>query len=489
MALSTNHLIIGCRTVRQGVLGEAGVGTQLLHSNPERVNLGDDALRAYYIPSGIWRKVIAGVIWHEVAHTHGFDHPLNSTFCRDTPDGAGRPSMNEILDQCMQDAADELIRVQFRARIPDPAAQRPFHGELDTLLKSLTSGVATNVAGIASEAVEHWLEGPDFRIHGASGGYLTYGSSCPDGGLCFTTQAAADGSVGHVWHVVPELRYPDSPYNRPGARVKVLDVSAGLCLKYVPAPVEPGSRPYRVGDCQGLDDEWWTIGPTSLDQNVLDQGLMQIHPGNDHTRCLAVDRAAQNALTIVNDCSSGDVNLRFENLTDQSQAFTIRTHNTNECLDIPDGSADPNVRLQLFACHGGPNQLWSLHAPAPFLHTRGAPRDVEYLIRSEATGLCLRATTTGVYQTACGSPCDPWSFRCAHITSRATPFAVRGYGSVFVAGYGYLLGYGNSFILKTMDDDLCLARYWSGYGLELRPCMTVEQDTNSSLRWRLYRAR
>ena len=488
VALSSNHLVIGCQTVRQGVQGEARVGTQLLHTNDERVALGSDALHLAGYPSGIRRRVLAGTIWHEAAHTHGYDHNNNTTVCTDSPASQPRPSMNHIIGDCMQQAADEMVRVEFRLRIADQNSLRPGEGELDTLLKALTH-TPPFVGGLGT-AVEQWLEGPDFRVRGPSGGYLGRGNACSSLDYCFIAQPPGAAPVGHVWHIVPEFSHASSPWNRPGMRVRVLDVSEGLCLKYIPAPVEAGLRPYAVGRCNGEEDEWWTIGPMSVDQNVLDRGLMQVHPGNDHTRCLAINPNNQNSLTIVADCTSSDADLRFEYLTDQSQAFMIRTDVGRDCLDVPGGTTDLNTRLQVYPCHGGGNQLWRLRRPPQTLIRQPATtRGTEYLIQNDATGLCVRATTSGLYQTACEPPCDPRDFRCVGRMSRATPVSVRGYGSVFVAGYGYLQGYGNTFIVKTQADDRCLARYWSGTGLEMRPCLQVEQDSNSHLRWRFVRAR
>jgi hypothetical protein len=72
----------------------------------------------------------------------------------------------------------------------------------------------------------------------------------------------------------------------------------------------------------------------------------------------------------------------------------------NQCLDVPGGSINPAVRLQLFHCHGfdsnGAMQLWQ------FIHV-GTD---SYRIVNKKSGLCLTAGGEGngsaVFQDYCG---------------------------------------------------------------------------------------
>lgn len=484
VALSTNHLDIGCRTIRSNVHGEAAVGNQLLHNQTEYIRLSPDSLNPNSHSSGIWRMVLASVIWHEVAHTHGYDHELRSPFCRDTPGGAGRPSMNEIIGECMMEAAKGMVREQFDRRITDPASHRPFNGELEWLLKSLT--VSKGAEGSASAAVEDWLEGPDLRIRAAGGGYLMDWSSCSPGFLCFAgldEDAALEQSP--TWHILPESTSPDPPATRPGLHVRLLNVDEGFCLRSL-GPQPPGVSPVGLGRCLGADDEKWTIGPTTLNPDDLDRGRFKIHPAHDHTVCLVAD--PEGGISLTNDCADPGTDLAFEYLTGGDQGFTVRTARGDRCLDVPSGSESPGTALQVYPCHGGPNQVWRLRETGALIASAG-PRAKEYFLQNDASGLCVRVDGSSVTQVSCAPPCDPGDPLCLGRTSQATPFAMRGHGSVFFPGYGWLTGYGNAFVLKTLKDGNCLTQFYTGGSLSHRACGSVESDPLYSQRWRFFRAR
>lgn len=484
VALTTNHLEINCRTSRNGALGEAFVGNQLLHNRTEYISLSTDALLPGLHSSGIWRMVLASVIWHEVAHTHGYNHEFLSPFCRDTPGGAGRPSMNEIIGECMMEAAEGMVRDQVELRITDPASHRPFNGELESLLKSLT--VSKDAEASLSGAVEDWLEGPDLRIRTADGSYLMNWSNCSPGSVCFADldeEAALEQAP--TWHILPESTSPDSPATRPGLHVRLLNVDTGECLRSL-GPQPPGVSPVGPNRCLGEDVEKWTIGPTTLKPEELDRGRFKIHPGNDHTVCLAAD--SEGGISLTNDCADPGTDLAFEYLTGGGQGFTVRTARGDRCLDVPSGSDSPGTALQVYPCHGGPNQVWRLRETGALIASMG-PRAKEYFLQNDASQLCVRVDGAAVTQVSCAPPCDPGDPLCLGRTSQATPFAMRGHGSVFLPGYGHLTGYGNAFVLKTLKDGNCLTQFYTGGSLSHRACGSVESDPLYSQRWRFFRAR
>jgi hypothetical protein len=484
VASTTNHLEINCRTNRNGALGEAFVGNQLLHNRTEYISLSTDALLPGFHSSGIWRMVLASVIWHEVAHTHGYNHELFSPFCRDTPGGAGRPSMNEIIGECMMEAAKGMVSDQVDRRITDPASHRPFTEELESLLKSLT--VSKGAEASVSRAVEDWLEGPDLRIRTAGGSYLMHWSSCSPGSVCFAgldEEAALEQSP--AWHILPESTSPDSPATRPGLHVRLLNVDEGKCLSFL-SPQIPGVSPVGLGRCLGEDVEKWTIGPTTLNPDELDSGRFKIHPWNDHTVCLAAD--SEGGISLTNDCAEPGTDLAFEYLTGGGQGFTVRTARGDRCLDVPSGSDSPGTALQVYPCHGGPNQVWRLRETGALTFSVGA-RAKEYFLQNDASQLCVRVDGSAVTQVSCVPPCDPGDPLCLGRTSQATPFAMRGHGSVFLGGYGWLTGYGNAFVLKTLKTGNCLTQFYTGSSLSSRACGSVESDPLYSQRWRFFRAR
>jgi hypothetical protein len=159
-----------------------------------------------------------------------------------------------------------------------------------------------------------------------------------------------------------------------------------------------------------------------------------------------------------------------------TQAFTIRTRRGERCLDVPDGTADETATVLLHACADGPNQLWRLRPSEARSPEAAGLRDTEYLLRNDASGLCLRIEGTEVHQAECDA-------------GRATALGVRGYGSLADPAWGRLQGYGNTFIVTTLDDNGCLTQGQEGSRLEHLPCASVEQDAGKSLRWRFFRAR
>jgi len=243
-----------------------------------------------------------------------------------------------------------------------------------------------------------------------------------------------------------------------------------------------------MGRCYGDDDEKWTIGPTPLNAGELDSGLFQLHPGNDHTLCLASDPEGPGGLSLTSDCAARGAEVSFEYLTGGGQGFTVRSTRGDRCLDVPYGSATPGTALQLYPCHGGSNQVWSLRETGALLAST-TPRAKEYFLRNDASGLCVRVDGSAITQVSCAPACDPRDPLCFGKTSQATPFAMRGHGSVFLGGYGWLTGYGNAFVLKTLKDGKCLTQFYTGGSLSSRTCGTVEADPLYSQRWRFFRAR
>ena len=488
VALSTNHLAIGCQTIQNNVLGEASVGTVLLHNRDEFIKLNaQDALHPSKHLSGIWRRVLAGVIWHEAAHTHGYDHNGPASMCRNNQGGPLRSSMNKIIETCMQESADRMVRDQFERRIGDAGSQRPFDGELDWLLKSLTTTSPEYAEANLSSAVEAWLEGPDLRIRAEDGGYLVDWGLCP-GSVCFAElDAESQLRQSPAWHILHESTSPDPPATRPGLHVRLLNVESGDCLKYLRAQ-PPGVSPVGMGRCSGGDDEKWTIGPTPLNAGDLDSGRFQLHPGNDHTLCLVSDPEAPGGLALSSACTARGATVSFEYLTGGGQGFTVRSARGDRCLDVPSGSTASGTPLQLYPCHGGSNQVWSLRETGALTVSTGA-RAKEYFLQNDASQLCVRVDGSAITQVTCAPPCDPRDPRCIGQTSQATPFALRGHGSVFLGGYGWLTGYGNAFVLKNLKTGNCLTQFYTGSSLSSRACGTVEADPLYSQRWRFFRAR
>ena len=73
--------------------------------------------------------------------------------------------------------------------------------------------------------------------------------------------------------------------------------------------------------------------------------------------------------------------------------LTIEIRTMDTCLDVPGGNPSDHVPLQMFPCHGGPNQRWLLRFDfAGFV-----------IIASESTGKCLDVPggTSGVQQFRC----------------------------------------------------------------------------------------
>lgn len=486
VSLSSNHLVVGCHTLRSGVLGEAGIGTQLFFSGSENVRLSHELLLDALPTSGVKKRSIASTLWHEAAHNHGYRHEFNTPFCRDTPDGPGRPSMNEIIGQCMNDAANHVIATQFQKRILDVPSFRPSEEELDSLLNSLTSTGSLDVERSASSAVERWLEGPDFRIRASDGTYfMDWFATC--NGLCFAGLVPGGSSPQKTqWHIVPTQAYSPLPTSgRPGNSVRIVNVDSGRCL-LTPSQLT-GIMSYGLGYCRGTRDEEWEIGPMSVNPNELDRGRYKLYPRGDHTKCFAPDLNSHRATT--SNCLPSTTDFTFEYVTNRSQAFTIRTADSARCLDVPDGSNSATTAVQLFPCHGGPNQLWRLREQSGLRVVHTNPRDGEYFVQNDQTGLCLKVDGSQVKQAACGKECSPGDLRCLSQTSTATPLSIRGYGTVFIGGYGYLTGYGNTFQIKNIDADYCLSSFYTGSALSYRSCASIQSDQLSSLRWRFFRAR
>jgi hypothetical protein len=65
------------------------------------------------------------------------------------------------------------------------------------------------------------------------------------------------------------------------------------------------------------------------------------------------------------------------NASDGDPVYTITSVASGKCLDVPNGSADDNVQIQQYQCHGGPNQQWK------FVPVGNG----YYAIRNAATGL------------------------------------------------------------------------------------------------------
>jgi hypothetical protein len=59
--------------------------------------------------------------------------------------------------------------------------------------------------------------------------------------------------------------------------------------------------------------------------------------------------------------------------------YSLANQGSQKCMDVPGGSTDPQIKIQQFKCHGGPDQQWRF-TPA---------EDGFFVIYNVNSGLCL----------------------------------------------------------------------------------------------------
>jgi hypothetical protein len=164
----------------------------------------------------------------------------------------------------------------------------------------------------------------------------------------------------------------------------------------------------RQTTCTAQNRQRWQLTPRYVNFSFVTAAAMQGAP-NEHL-CMDVANASPDNGAAVQQwwCTEGAANQRWSLVPSATAGYySIKSTNSNRCIDVPSASTSPGVQVQQFDCHGGDNQLWSFTVQ---------PSDGRLQIKNKNSGLCLKvggpsvAVNGAVVQDTCGGTAGLWLY-------------------------------------------------------------------------------
>ncbi len=156
-----------------------------------------------------------------------------------------------------------------------------------------------------------------------------------------------DGDFVVVWESPSTVDPDDFNSNIQGRRFTAprfaLVGTGGKCLDVAGATGDDGT-PVNLYSCHGGDNQRWRMDLTGTPQRIVGLADKCLIPGPD-------------GRVVIGECGDPDDLWQLDTVGHALPSLLIHTA-TGLCLDVEGATSDDGTPTQLFACHGGDNQLW-----------------------------------------------------------------------------------------------------------------------------------
>ncbi|SEN77595.1 Glycosyl hydrolase family 59, partial [Actinacidiphila rubida] len=222
--------------------------------------------------------------------------------------------------------------------------------------------------------------------------------------------SAGQVGIGVAGYQTDEFDNLSVTANPPGNHGGILKGNAsGLCAD-VPAAGRTNGTQVALWDCNGADNQFWTLTPA---------GRLTVYGG---AKCLDVNGGATADGTAV---QIWDCNTTAAQQWTVNPDGTVVNPNSGKCLDATGNGTTPGTLLEIWTCNGGPNQAWARGSAAGLVKGQESGRcvDVPGFSQTNGTRPALWDCNGGTNQTWTSTATDQltvYDTKCLDVTGGAT---------------------------------------------------------------------